>query len=241
MPVKPEMLTVDEVLEYYDQQKEAQFAVYVDMLPVATKRRYLYDLDDKIEGRQILQEALTALANNRHNTNAYNIAILRPVDKRNKSKQTGAPEGFEIVNGSTFKFNQSEFIPFQPAMVAGNDREISNLRAEIAALKMQLAGEDLEEEQEEEPEQENILGAILKNPEIQKNLVMGLMSLFNGGTGAKVTNLAGIPEDQEDKIYAAIEVLKEADPNLGDSLTKLANIAVNNPAQFKMLLSMLPK
>lgn len=240
MPVKPEMLTVDEVLEYYDQQKEAQFAVYVDMLPVATKRRYLYDQDDKIEGRQILQEALTALANNRHNTNAYNIAILRPVDKRHKSKQTGAPEGFEIVNGSTFKFNQSEFIPYQPQIIAGNDREISNLRSEIAALKMQLAGEDMEDDQEE-PEDENILSGILKNPEIQKNLVMGLMSLFNGNTGAKVTNLAGIPEDQEDKIYAAIEVLKEADPNLADSLTKLANIAVNNPTQFKMLLSMLPK
>jgi hypothetical protein len=53
------------------------------------------------------------------------------------------------------------------------------------------------------------------------------------------TALAGIPDEQQQKVNQAIEILKNYDNYLGDHLMKLADIAQNNNAQFNMLLKML--
>ena len=41
------------------------------------------------------------------------------------------------------------------------------------------------------------------------------------------------------KLNLALDILKKADKNIVDDLTKLANIAQKNPAQFKFLLGAL--
>ena len=51
--------------------------------------------------------------------------------------------------------------------------------------------------------------------------------------------LSGISEDQEIKINQALDILEQVDPNLGDSLLRLAAIAQKDPNKFKTLLSML--
>lgn len=238
MASRAELGTIDEVLGFYEQHKTPFFGIYVDMLVNKTKRRYFFEDDDMIKGRDILNEALHTLASNRSNTNTYTIAVFR---KKGKGKQDPQfPEGFELENQITFKLNDASIQPYQPVIAGTDSRELAMIRAELAALKMQLAADDeTEDDEDDEDDENNFLGNIFKDPTIQKNIAMGLMSLFNGNTG-KVTNLAGIG-DQDEKIRQAIEILRQADPELGDDLLRLAEIAENSPAQFKMLLNMLRK
>ena len=118
--------------------------------------------------------------------------------------------------------------------------EISILKSQIAALQMKL---DEEEEEEEEAPEEGGLAGFMKNPVIQNMLIQQLQGLFMPTT--KVTNVAGVLDgaeaDQDEKIYHAIETLKEYDLNLGDDLLLLAEMAVNDPQQFKFLIKLLRK
>jgi hypothetical protein len=75
----------------------------------------------------------------------------------------------------------------------------------------------------------------------QNILIQQLSGLFMPTT--KVTNMAGVLDgaeaDQDAKINEAVETLKQFTPNLGDDLILLAQIALNDPQQFKFLLKML--
>jgi len=115
--------------------------------------------------------------------------------------------------------------------------EINSLKSQISALQMQLDNED---EDEEEPEEGGLAG-FFKNPVMQNILIQQLQGMFMPTT--KVTNVAGVLDgvenDQDQKIDEAIETLKQYTPNLGDDLILLAQIALNDPQQFKFLLKML--
>jgi hypothetical protein len=92
----------------------------------------------------------------------------------------------------------------------------------------------LENEESEDPGQ-NVLGSLLGNPAIQEVLSGVLANLLTPKVAA---GIAGV-NDNDEKIIRALEILKKADPSLGDHLLKLAAIAQNNPGQFNMLLKML--
>lgn len=117
--------------------------------------------------------------------------------------------------------------------------ELNSLKSQIAALQMKLDEED-EEDEEEAPEEGGLAG-FMKNPVIQNMLIQQLQGLFMPTT--KVTNVAGVMDgaqaDQDAKIDEAIETLKQFSPNLGDDLILLAQLALNDPQQFKFLLKML--
>lgn len=226
MPYKPELHQADDVLRYYESFGEASYSVYAGHKIDETVRRFSYDGDDKIRGGQELAEALQSVASNPDNTNTYLLVIYKRIGKKN------VPE-----NSITFQLNNSKIQPFP--MMAGavhQSADLSSLRAELAAIRMQLAAK--EEDDEEEEEEIGGIGAMLNNPEIQKQLLMGLMSMFNG---PKINAVAGMDQPEAEKITAAIEVLQKHDASLGDDLTILAEMAENNPTQFKFLLSMLRK
>jgi hypothetical protein len=117
--------------------------------------------------------------------------------------------------------------------------EISILKSQIAALQMKLEEED--DEDEEEPEEGGLAG-FFSNPVMQNILIQQLQGMFMPST-TKVTNVAGVmdgaQDDQDAKIDEAIETLKQFSPNLGDDLILLAQLALNDPQQFKFLLKML--
>jgi hypothetical protein len=119
--------------------------------------------------------------------------------------------------------------------------ELNSLKSQIAALQMKLDEE--EEDEEEETPEEGGLAGFMKNPVIQNMLIQQLQGLFMPTT--KVTNVAGVMDgaqaDQDAKIDEAIETLKQFSPNLGDDLILLAQLALNDPQQFKFLLKMLRK
>jgi hypothetical protein len=120
--------------------------------------------------------------------------------------------------------------------------EINSLKSQIAALQMKLDEED-EENEDDEPEEGGLAG-FFKNPVMQNILIQQLQGMFMPNT-TKVTNVAGVMDgaqaDQDAKIDEAIETLKQFSPNLGDDLILLAQLALNDPQQFKFLLKMLRK
>lgn len=228
MPHKPELHQAEDVLRYYESFAEAPYSIYAGHKIDETVRRYSFDGDDKIKGAQELAEALQSVASNPDNTNTYLIVIYKKVGKKN------VPE-----NSITFQLNNNKILPFHAmAGPSHSSGEISALRAELAALRMQLAAQEEDDEEDDEPEEVGGIGAMFNNPEIQKSILMGLMSMFNQ---PKVNAVAGVDQPEAEKITAALEILQKHDNRLGDDLTILADMAENNPAQFKFLLSMLRK
>lgn len=93
--------------------------------------------------------------------------------------------------------------------------------------------------------QNNILGAVLNNPQIQAVLA-GVLTNIVGNTfnQPKPQAMAGVPQinvTEEQKIAQALEVLIKHNNQLGDDLLLLADMAENNTFQFNMLLKMLRK
>jgi hypothetical protein len=233
---QPELHTAQEVLDYYDGFDTAAYSVYVGHKVEPRNGRYSYSGDDKNEGKEQLANALTALLSNPENTNTYCIAMLEKKGKK-----------IEDVNSISFQLNKRQSLqPYQPQQIGGYQNsaligEISVLKSQIAALQMQRDEED--EEDDEEPEEGGIIG-FFKNPDTQQMLLQTLKGLLMPTT-TKVTNMAGVMDgaatDQDAKIDEAIDTLKQFDANLGDDLILLAQLALNDPAQFNFLIKMLRK
>jgi hypothetical protein len=119
--------------------------------------------------------------------------------------------------------------------------ELVILKNQMAALQMK---KDEEDEEDEEDEDEGPIIGFFKNPDIQ-NMIMGYVTAFLQPNTTKVTNVAGVMDgsqaDQDAKIDAAIETLKQIDANLGDDLILLAQLALNDPGQFNFLIKLLRK
>jgi hypothetical protein len=227
---KPELHNADDILNYYDQYDEAGYSVYAGHKPDQSYCRFTYTGADKVLGREKLHEALASVLSNPDNTNVYLLQILG-----NKGKKT------EVLNSITFQLNKAQSVmPYQ--QIGGYNpnlmNEISALRSEIAALKMQ---QEMDDDEDDEPEEENFLAGLMKQPQVQTMILSQLSSLF--APTQKVTHVAGILDeaenDQDEKIDEAIERLKKHDNQLGDDLLRLCEIAEQDPMQWKMLLKML--
>ena len=233
MPYKPELHDAESVLSYYDQYDDAPYTIYAGHKIDETSRRFSYDGDDKIMGRQHLADVLASVMSNPDNTNTYLLVINQTKGKKNVVK-----------NAITFQLNKSVYSQMMPQQMgyANNQLldEIRSLKAEISAIKMQQEMEE-DEDEEEEPEEENMLAGFMKNPQVQSMILAQLGNLFS--PSQKVTHVAGVLDgvesEQDTKIDEAVDRLKKHDPQLGDDLLKLCEIAENDPMQWKMLLKML--
>jgi len=150
---------------------------------------------------------------------------------------------------------------YNPAQMAGQEMNfprnpgMQRLADEIRELRE--AREYQEPAQSDDP---GILGAInkiLSTPGVAEAvtpLIAGLSGFLLKSMGMPVPDpavaaaqapavsagmLSGISADQDDKVNQALDILEPLDPELGDDLLRLAALAQKDPAQFKMLLSML--
>ena len=236
MPYKPELHDAESVLSYYDQYDDAPYTIYAGHKIDETSRRFSYDGDDKIMGRQHLGDALASVMSNPDNTNTYLLVINQK--KTNKS---------EVKNAITFQLNKSMYSQMIPQQMgyANNQLldEIRSLKSEIAAMKMQHEMLEAEEDEEDEPQEENMLAGFMKNPAVQSMIISQLANIF--GNQQKVTHVAGVLDnvetDQDEKIDEAVERLKKFDDRLGDDLLLLCEMAENDKMQFNFLLKMLRK
>lgn len=128
-------------------------------------------------------------------------------------------------------------------------QEREQMRAEIAEIKQLLMKKAIEENEEDDEEIEaqaqpnNILGALINNPQMQSVLsasLAAMVSKFFNPSG-QPTAVAGVPgEDQEsERIAQAIDRLRVYDSELAAHLEKLATMAETNTTQFKTLLNFL--
>jgi hypothetical protein len=112
-------------------------------------------------------------------------------------------------------------------------------REKIASLEAEIQNDD---DDDDDNDDNPIIGALKKNPELMNNLINGaviaLGSIFKKSTPV-ATALGSINNDDDNKLLNSLEILKANDDNLADHLEILANMSIENPTQFKMLIGML--
>jgi hypothetical protein len=223
---KPELHNLESVISYYEQYDEAGYSVYAGHKPETAYCRFTYSGNDKNIGREKLLEALQSVVSNPDNTNTYLLQIITNKGKKN-----------EPVNSITFQLNKpNQYYPMAPQnmQIAG----VNELIGKLNAIEQKLALMESEDEDEDEQSEENIgIGALFNNPQIQNMLMQGIMNMFT--QKPQMSAVAGIPDNNDEKLKVAIEILQKNVPNLADKLLKLADMSVQEPTKFKMLLNLL--
>lgn len=173
----------------------------------------------------------------------YASITFRPVDGR------------EHVYGKMQPYNPNE-------RIAGNSNDA--IMQKLAEIEARLDEDDLDEEMPQEQSVDGIYGLLnklLEHPQMQQRLVMVGSALLDNmelkfglknnnvnqqqtqKIDAPVSKAAGIPvtQTEEEKLVNSINIIRQVRPQFADDLVALAKIAQNNPAQFEMLINMLPK
>jgi hypothetical protein len=116
-----------------------------------------------------------------------------------------------------------------------NDMNIQ--REKLASLEAEMQDDDEEDDDDSNP----IIGALKSNPELMNTIVTGAMSALGNifKKPSTITALGSVEVDQDEKLNKSIEILKANDDKLSDHLEILANMSIENPGQFKWLISML--
>lgn len=195
--------------------------------------------DDMEVAMQKLNDNISAAEQNGYNE----VMILKLHPKKEKSGYV--TDKTEVIASYTFRPSELQnYVPIQQAYNQPNNailEKLNGIESRIAAIE----SDDEETEEEEAPK--GVMGMVenlLQNEQIQMAMA-GIVTNFLGKILAPKDNkqmaLAGIPEEQDEKILLAINILKQHDEFLGDDLIKLSEMAVSNNGQFNFLLSMLRK
>lgn len=223
---RPELFTVEEVINFYDQTEGSEFNVFAGTSPNDAYKRYHFEGEKEL-GMQELTAALVQISSKGENYNPYLIQVIQP------SKAKGKPKAFTSIS---FQLNRpQQYLPMQQSGIGGRsemllERMIENqniLISRIAALE-----EQEHEEEEEEPEQKDTLGRIMENPQIQ-GLIMGLVDRFLTG-GGQPSAIAGIPGPNDDVMAIVNELMSK-----GVTLDHLKKLNEMNKAKLQSLLLML--
>lgn len=138
---------------------------------------------------------------------------------------------------------------------------MASMDARLKAIEDREAARAMEPEEQEEEEDNTVMSKIgavamgfLQQPQVQQAITIGALNLLKKhipgmgnvpmpDEGRKVAGVdAGVSlldQDQVNKVHAALNRLSAKDAKLGDHLTKLADIAENEPKKYSMALSFL--
>jgi hypothetical protein len=110
-------------------------------------------------------------------------------------------------------------------------------REKLASLEAEMQDDDDDDVDDGNP----IIGALKSNPELMNTIVTGAMAALSGlfQKNKPITSLGSVEVEQDDKLTKSLEILKANDDKLADHLEILANMSIDNPGQFKWLISML--
>lgn len=179
----------------------------------------------KEEESERLAETLDSLDNG-YNNGTYTLVVDNgKYPAQMYFKITAAGEVTKHISG----INQTQTDPALLALLNKQQEQLNELTSRLNA-------DDDEMEHEKEKGLMGLINHDVYGPLIA-TAISGIVSKLM--PAAAPTALAGIPDEQQQKVNQAIEILKNYDNNLGDHLLKLADIAQNNNAQFNMLLKML--
>lgn len=223
----------ESVIDAYSSRKVAAWSIWQ-----GRQFMFKYEGKDIEEGLSQLDETLNAIS--KGSTAIYTLKVYEELSTGKgvvKIKSNTPDDG-----SFNFRLNDPEGVPTVGQM--NTYQRTDELKQHIAMLENRI--KELEEDEDEEEEESvgginGFLAGLMGNPAIQ-NVIQNFFTNMaaNLATPKVATALHGVPDNnQDEKINAAIETLKQCDEKLGDHLAKLASIAVNKPSQFKMLLSML--
>jgi len=227
---------VNSVLHWFETNAEHPYFSVWD-----TKKTILFQnsADDMDVAVQKLSENITAAEQNGYN----DVLILKLHPKKEKSGYV--TDKSETIASFTFRpVELPQYQPYQPYQQNNSSNAILEKLTGIESRLNAIEEEDVEEEVEQPKGIAGYVETLLQNEQIQSAMA-GIVTNFLGKILApKMSNqmaLAGIPEEQDEKILLAINILKQHDECLGDDLIKLSEMAVTNNGQFNFLLSMLRK
>ena len=234
---RPEIFTIDEVINFYDAAEGSEYKIFAGVNPTAQYLRYNF-VGEKEIGRQELVNALTQLRNNIENYNPYLIQVISEGSTgRGRSKKENSP----VLTSISFQLNRpQQFMPMQSMSGIGSPRtemlleklveQNQMLQSRIAAIE---AMEELEEEEEEAPK--SPIDQMLSSPQVQEALIAGVMSLMSGliTKGGTPTAIAGIGDEAE-----AVEILRSL-MSKGVTIDHLRKLNEMSSAKLSSLLFML--
>ena len=222
---RPELFTVEEVINFYDQTEGSEFNVFAGTSPNDAYRRYHFDGEKEI-GMQELTAALMQISSKGENYNPYLIQIIQP------SKGKGKPATFTSIS---FQLNRpQQFLPMQQ-MGGLNGRAEMLLERMVEnqnVLISRIAALEDQEYEDNEPDQKDTLGRIMENPQVQ-GLLMGLVDRFLTG-GGQPSAIAGIPAIEDDAMVIVKELMSK-----GVTLYHLKKLNEMSAAKLQSLLLML--
>lgn len=187
--------------------------------------------ETSVEAAAIELENFLNMLNNGSNA-IYTLRIYETLENGKITDKTPCDYGLNFrlnIDSMTVGNSRLAYHENRNALLGTNNEILNKLSVMEARLQAM-------EEEDEEPE--DMISGLIKNPEIQ-TMLMGMLTSFLKPTATgtvKPTAIAGISEN---KLSEALEILKQHDPHIDEDLMKLAEIAVNNPNQFQMLLKML--
>jgi len=229
---RPEIFTIDEVLNFYDTADGNDYKIFAGVNPTAQYLRYNFSGEKEI-GRQELQMALTQLRNNVENYNPYLIQVISE-EKISKGRKKEP-----ILTSISFQLNRpQQFLPMQQMAGVGSPRTemlLEKLIEQNSLMQSRLSALESIGEMEEEEEEVSPINAMLNNPELQQTIVSGVMGLLAGmftKSGAP-TGIAGIEEENE-----AISILNSL-MSKGVTIDHLRKLNEMNSMKLQSLLMML--
>lgn len=125
--------------------------------------------------------------------------------------------------------------------ISGYRERIGNynnaILSRLEAIEQKITNDEQDENDNSQPQG---LAGIVNNPEFQSMIVQYIGAIVDRVIPIKKQSIA-INGFEDNKLEQALSILKKHDPELENDLLILAEMAENNPGQFKFLLSMLRK
>ena len=234
-PYKPELFTLEDVMNYFAISKGSCFKIYAGTNPKADdfSRGECSDGDKNI-AEERLAECLISLKQNVENTNPYTLQVYN-LDKK----------GLQIdKNCIIFQLNRPERYNAYPAMIAGagDARLASLIEKSIEQQNLiisKLSAQEVEEEEEEEPESAGVLGKIMERQDIQDYMVGAALAfvdkIMNKGLGQAPTYGGGVAGTVDQESITLLQQLY----NKGVTNETLQKLNEMSAAKLQSLLLML--
>jgi len=231
---RPEIFTIDEVVNFYDAAEGSEYKIFAGVNPTAQYLRYNF-IGEKEIGRQELVNALTQLRNNIENYNPYLIQVISEGNTgRGKKKES------PVLTSISFQLNRPQsMLPMQAMSGMGSPRTemlLEKLVEQNAMLQSRIAAiEALDDLEEEEEAPKSPIDQMISNPQVQEALIAGVISLMSGlasGLGGQKA-IAGIGDEAE-----ATEILRSL-MSKGVTIDHLRKLDQMSSAKLSSLLFML--
>ena len=237
VPYKPELFNIDDVENYFAISKGACFRIFAGTNPKIDdySRGECCDGDKQIAAEK-LRDCLISLKQNTDNTNPYTIQVFNLDKKGNQVDK----------NCIIFQLNKAERMYPYPGVIAGTDSRLTTLleksieNQNLLISKISAIEAAQQDEDEDEPEDNSVIGQILKREDVQNLLINGLSAAIYGLVNRRNPSpsygggVAGVNSIDEESIQLLQELF-----NKGVNNDVLRSLNSMSETKLKTLIAML--